>query len=97
MAAGPKRIAEEFVDRLREMQETMRRIEHALGYAPGCDLFDDGRWQILYRGAQDVLRILEEMRKAAQQEADEAEEGTAEQVRKYRQSLEYAVKKSLKA
>ena len=68
MAAGPKLIAEEF---LRDA----RKAIHALGYAPGCDLFNDPTdWNYLSERYVDLIGRLEGM-------VQTLPEGTAEAIR----------------
>ncbi len=70
MAAGPKTIATEF---LREAKANL----HALGYAPGCDLFEMGDWCHLNDLYTALVVRLDGMLPALP-------EGTAEQVREVR-------------
>ncbi len=55
MAAGPRTIALEFL-------QDVAKMRHALGYAPGCDLFEHDDWRALsdaFTSATETLqRIL---------------------------------------
>lgn len=96
MAAGPKTIAREFVERLSRIQDELSRIYFALGHAPGCDLFDWGRWQTMYHTLEEVQASLEKVLEAAKAEAEQADEGTYEEIIQHRDSLEGAVEERLR-
>jgi len=87
MAAGPKRIAQEFQgtddlmkNGVRQMRSRVEQFIHALGYAPGCDLLPGDSWRDLYDGFKALETQLDRLDTILQYAIAESPEGRAEEV-----------------